>query len=135
MEVWRKMFAVTPVRLMARALQQVTESSERMPTPATVKKAIDLILDKEPWLSPNFQKLPTCVPGYDANGVPCVFWTDNPTVPAYSAKNCPEGRVFLNLMAEYKSVVKRVRNEENPIARHGQTIKQEECPPKVPKNA
>ncbi len=42
----------------------------------------------------------TCIEGTDAKGTRCVFWSDEPIVPAYRAVDCTEGRAFLLQLAK-----------------------------------
>jgi hypothetical protein len=106
-EVWARIFIKTPANILARALEYVTENAERMPAPGHLTKAIMLVKEKFPELVP--KSVLTHTVGKDAKGIPCIFWSDDPLTPAYSAKNCPEGRSFLILLSEIspgKSIAK-----------------------------
>jgi len=98
MEVWMRIFVNTNPRVLAYALKMVTEECERMPTPGMLTKAIarakeNLQISGTPRL--------TYIVGKDSNGVPCVFWSDESyTSPAYLAKDCPEGRQFMKMLAQ-----------------------------------
>jgi hypothetical protein len=102
MEVWIRLFAKYPLLLLAKALDQVTRKCERMPTPGNVTRAIEMALESEPWLSPHYKPNPKAMPGKDKEGVPCVYWEDEPMVPAYAAEDCKDGRAFLELMKKFK---------------------------------
>lgn len=97
-DVWMRIFVNANAKVLGRALQRVTEECERMPTPGMLTKAIarakeELQIGEAPKV--------TCIEGKDSNGVPCVFWSDEPyTSPAYRAKDCPEGREFLKVLAQ-----------------------------------
>lgn len=91
------MFCSTPPKILSLALDRVSKTSERMPTPATLEKAIAAVRSEigSPSTTPRI-----IAEGEDRNGIPCVYWSDEPTVPAYAAKNCPEGRSFLALLGD-----------------------------------
>jgi hypothetical protein len=100
-DVWLRIFAGVHPDVLARALNSVTQNSERMPTPGTVTKAIakakeEMQIGEKPRL--------TCTAGKDSRGIPCVFWSDEPNVPAYRATNCPEGRLFLSTLASVAGI-------------------------------
>lgn len=98
MDVWIRLFSSTPPKLLDTALARVTQTSERMPTPGTLQKAIDVIRSES--ISTTTARI--IGDGEDRNGIPCVFWSDEPTMPAYKANDCPEGRAFLALLGEMR---------------------------------
>lgn len=77
----------------------VTKTADRMPTPGHLTRAITQVQEEM-----NVGEGPrlTYREGEDARGIPCVFWSDQPDVPAYASKDCPEGRVFLAMMEDFK---------------------------------
>jgi hypothetical protein len=102
-EVWMRIFVNTNTRVLALALQTVTEECERMPTPGMLTKA--LAHARERLQIGDAPKL-TYIDGKDSSGVPCIFWSDEPyTSPAYRAKDCAEGREFLKTLARVAGII------------------------------
>jgi hypothetical protein len=94
--VWKRIFIGTDYRILGLALEHVTVNAERMPTPGHLTKAIAMMRDKHPEF---IEKTGIYwVAGKDANGMACVFWSDEPVVPAYRAPDCAEGRAFLSTL-------------------------------------
>lgn len=122
--IWVRMFSHTPPKILALALDRVTQSCERMPTPATLQKAIDSVKSE---LGTGFHG-PTATDGTDRDGVPCVFWSDEPTVPAYAAQNCREGRMFLGMMSDWKTGQLKAQppDQEELQKRKTELLRQEE---------
>ena len=61
--------------------------------------------------------------GVGYNFVPCWFWSDAPTVPAYSAADCEEGRACLAKLREV-SATKRFPGSKEEEARRTELQKQ-----------
>jgi hypothetical protein len=100
-EQWLKIFERYQVQLLSLALGYVTENSERMPAPGHLTKAVILMYERHPELV-NHDKL-VGYEGKDANGIACLYWSDETMVPAYKAKDCAEGRAFLAKLAEFRA--------------------------------
>ena len=111
-----RIFTATPPKVLALALETLTKSSERMPTPGHLSKAIEITYEKHPELCPD-RKL-WGAEGKDPKGVPCIYWSDEKMVPAYKAKDCPEGRAFLKLLREIAGK-KSINNAAPPHANGG----------------
>lgn len=92
-EKWVDLFVDTDARVLAAALDKLTREAERMPTPGMLTKTISLVVEQHPEWQP-MQRL-RYRSGRDTQGTACVFWSDDPSVPAYRAVDCPEGRKFL----------------------------------------
>ena len=97
-KVWLGIFADTRMRVLELALDYVTHTAERMPTPGTLTKAIALVYERFPYLSEK-ERL-TYRQGVDGKAVPCSYWSDEPGIPAYRAIDCAEGRAFLAQLAK-----------------------------------
>lgn len=96
MAVWVRLFSKTSPLVLAKALDMITLNSERMPTPATLQRAIAEIRSGVIYGG----GAPRHTEGIDRNNIPCWFWENDPTVPAYASSDCPEGKVFLALLAD-----------------------------------
>lgn len=94
---WVELFGTVHPKLLVKALDRVTREAVSMPTPGVLTKAIESAKAELCWRD---MPLITCVPGKNAKGVPCVFWSDDPLTPAYRAVDCPEGRAFLAAFAQ-----------------------------------
>lgn len=79
------------------ALQKCTEDMQYMPKPGHLTKAIEEAKAELCWKEKGQL---VSWQGKDANGIPCVFWSDDPRTPAYRAVDCPEGRNFLATLAK-----------------------------------
>jgi len=109
-EVWMKIFANTKVSILEKALQMVTHTAERMPAPGTLTKAIMSARDQNPHLLDTEHLIWRA--GVDRDNVPCVFWSDEPNMPAYKAQDCPEGRTFLSFLRKrFGKVAQMVERE------------------------
>jgi hypothetical protein len=82
-DVWASLFTGENPRLLAKCFRRLAEESERFPAPRRMRS---LLSD---YKSSNNPAL-THTEGFDAEGQPCWFWSDEPSVPAYNAANCPE---------------------------------------------
>ena len=83
--LWHELFDMERGWIVAKAIHDICMNDEKMPTPKRMREAIAAYKS-------NTMNSPTYTPGFDNDGVPCVFWSDEPTIPAYSAENSPIGR-------------------------------------------
>lgn len=118
MEVWIRQFQDVPAKVLSFANERVMQTSEKMPTPATLQKAIFAVRAE---MGQNSSTPRIIGDGTDRNGIDCVFWSDEPTERAYQAKKCPEGRAFLALMSE-------MHNGTFASRRKGPPNGQNDCP-------
>jgi hypothetical protein len=84
-DAWLDLFDGESPRLLAACFRRLAEESDRFPTPRRMRS---LLAEFKPSANPHV----TYVEGFDANGRPCWFWSDNTTLPAYLADDCEEGR-------------------------------------------
>lgn len=94
-DVWMRLFSNTHPRLLQLALEKVTKESERMPTPGHLTKALALAREQVHFGDTRI----THTEGWDRNKVPCWYWSDAPTVPAYRPQDCEEGCEVLKRLA------------------------------------
>ena len=92
-DAWSDLFADENPRLLAACFRRLAEESERFPTPRRMKS---LLAEYKPSSNPAL----THTEGVDANGRPCWFWSDEPTVPTYRGVDCEEGRKALAKLLE-----------------------------------
>lgn len=100
LEIWIRLFKIYRFEALTLALDRVTREAEHMPTPGDLTKALNSIIEQKPWLGLHWKHRLSYQEGQDEKGVPCVFWSDAPTIPAYRASDCPEGRMFLALLKD-----------------------------------
>lgn len=82
---WKGLFSKENARLLAMCFRRLVEESDRFPPPRRMRA---LLAECKPAGNPAL----TYRQGFDAKGQPCWFWSDAPTVPAYLAADCDEGR-------------------------------------------
>ncbi|MFZ0634325.1 MAG: hypothetical protein WA755_20255 [Candidatus Acidiferrales bacterium] len=88
---WKELFEREDPRLLRKAFRKIADRDDRFPTPARLHRVLG---DLKPQAGG-----PTHTEGFDKDGVPCWFWSDEPTIPAYRAKDCTEGQVLLATLA------------------------------------
>ena len=92
-DAWSDLFADENPSLLAACFRRLAEESERFPTPRRMRS---LLAEYKSSSNPAL----TYTEGFDANGQPCWFWSDEPTVPAYRGVDCEEGRKGLAKLSE-----------------------------------
>jgi hypothetical protein len=115
-DVWSDLFADENPRLLAACFRRLAEESEKFPT---VRRMRGLLAECRPSSNPAL----TYTEGFDANGVPCWFWSDEPTVPAYSAADCEEARERLAKLREL-CAPKRLPGSKEKEARRAELQRQ-----------
>jgi len=113
---WSDLFADENPKLLAACFRRLAEESERFPTPRRMRS---LLAEYRPSSNPAL----THTEGFDANGQPCWFWSDEPTVPAYSAADCEEGRKALAKLREI-CATKRLPGSREEEARRAELQRQ-----------
>ena len=94
-KVWHRLFDSFHGPALGKAFRYVCDYYDRFPS---AKEFRELVLS----FSPSKNSAPSIIRNdHDEEGKPCVYWSDEPGVPAYATKNCPEGRSFLKLMAQW----------------------------------
>lgn len=108
-EIWVQIFRDIDPRVLADALQLVTKTAERMPTPGHLTKAISEVREKrgvgsgEVVATYTFPKNVAIDPEIDEQVIVAI--DPNPETPSrklmFAAKDCPEGREFLNALHRF----------------------------------
>ena len=99
-DVWVEIFREYRPEALIPALKAVKANADRMPSPGMLSKELNRVIDEKPWLGRYWKDRLKAIEGHDSKGVPCKFWSDDPRTPAYLAKNCAEGRVFVALLED-----------------------------------
>jgi hypothetical protein len=98
-DVWDGLFGGDDPRLLATCFRQLAEESEKFPSPRRMRSLLAQFKSSN-------NPAPTHTDGFDAEGQPCWFWSDEPTVPAYHAEHSPE---WLECTAKHRELRKTKR--------------------------
>jgi hypothetical protein len=115
-DAWSDLFDGENPRLLAACFHRMAIESDKFPTPRRMRS---MLADFKPSATPRL----TYVEGFDAKGQPCWFWSDNPTVPMYLAKDCEEGRRCLAKLRDL-CVTNKLRGSKEEKARRAELQRQ-----------
>jgi len=100
-DVWIRIFVNADLHVLAKALELVTETAERMPTPGHLTKAISQVQDSMLCAMPDqytYRKVVAKDSGTGEMVNAVVYDVDKDNTVCFRAQDCPEGREFLNAL-------------------------------------
>src|SRR5437588_825476 len=99
-DAWIRIFRNTDPTILGDALELVTRTSERMPTPGSLTKALQQIREKRFANAPpqdQFQFKKSHAQDHETGETVDVL-IDSDGAAMFTAVDCPEGRQFLNML-------------------------------------
>lgn len=104
MDWWLRTFDKESPYVLAKAIELLTKTCERMPAPGNLTKAISEVRESMPSaMSTQYSYRKTVAPDPETGEmVNAIIYDHDPTTVCYRAVDCIEGRDFLNWLADWK---------------------------------
>lgn len=102
---WLRLFEKESPSLLAKAIQKVSLTCERMPSPGHVTKVLSELKESLP-SAPSVQysyRRTVAKDSETGEDVDAIVYDHDPNTICYRAPDCPEGRAFLNQLAAFQS--------------------------------
>jgi hypothetical protein len=111
--VWKELFRKENAHRLAMCFRRLLEESEKFPSPRRMRS---LVAEFKPSGNPAL----THTEGFDKDRKPCWFWSDAPTVPAYLAADCDEGRACRAKLRELCGATNKLLGTKEEKARRAE---------------